>query len=285
MSCLSPTLHKTMREGKVEIRIFDVTHGFCAYVVGDNGNVMLMDCGSDQDSGFRPSTYLRNAGCTGIEIFIVTNFDGDHLSDLPNLRSELPIDFLYLNPSISADQLRRLKLKAGPLRSGTQALLEMMSSYTATSADPPDFPGVELGMFWNDYPAFEDTNNLSFVTFLHYRDVHVVFPGDLETAGWRALLRNQSFRDNLRRVNFFVASHHGRENGYCPEVFDYCNPDIVIVSDGPVRYETQNTDYGRHAKGVQFGDRLRSVLTTRKDGMITIWQRAEDDGPYIDKAR
>ena len=223
----------------MQIRIFDVTHGFCAYVVADNGNVILFDCGHNEESGFRPSTYLRRDGCTGIEAFVVTNYDGDHLSDLPNLRlmrRELPIDFLYLNPSINAEQLRRLKLEGGPIRLGMQALLDMMNTYTTTGAELPPFPGIEFREFWNDYPTFRDTNNLSFVTFLHYRDIHIVFPGDLEVAGWRALLRDSSFRSHLSRVNFFVASHHGRENGYCREVFEYCHPDIVIVSDGPVRY-------------------------------------------------
>lgn len=53
----------------------------------------------------------------------------------------------------------------------------------------PDLGNVRLQFFFNRYGEFSDTNNLSLVTFLHYRDVHVVFPGDLERRGWEALLR------------------------------------------------------------------------------------------------
>jgi beta-lactamase superfamily II metal-dependent hydrolase len=270
---------------EVEIRLFDVTHGFCAYVVADNGNVMLIDCGHNQDSGFRPSTYLPNRGCNGIERFFVTNYDGDHLSDLPNLRTALPINILRRNASITADQLRSLKLQGGPIRPGMQALLDMIRTYTGTVTHPPEYPNVDWKVFYNDYPTFKDVNNLSLVLFLHYGKISIVFPGDLERAGWLALLKNRSFRDELSRVHYFVASHHGRESGYCQEVFDYCSPEIAIISDGPVRYATQSTDYGSHARGIRFNSGLRRVLATRKDGMITISQRPEDSRPYISTAR
>ncbi len=69
----------------MEIRIFDVAHGFCAYVIADNNNVMLIDCGYNEGTGFRPSDYLVRDSCTGIKLLIVSNFDEDHVSDLPNV--------------------------------------------------------------------------------------------------------------------------------------------------------------------------------------------------------
>ena len=72
-------------------------------------------------------------------------------------------------------------------------------------------------------------------------------------------------------MNYFVASHHGRESGYCKEVFDYCNPNAVIFSDGPIVHDTQKMadTYGQHAKGIQFNGHCRRVLSTRKDGTLT----------------
>jgi hypothetical protein len=54
---------------------------------------------------------------------------------------------------------------------------------------------------------------------------------DIEREGWLEMLKLPSFQQCLREVNVFVASHHGRENGYCEEVFQYCTPDIVVISD------------------------------------------------------
>ena len=272
----------------MEIRIFNVTHGFCAYVVADNGNVVLIDCGHNEANGFRPSTYLRNHGCTAIERFVVSNCDEDHLSDLPNVVANLPIRMLYMNTTISPNELRRLKLRGGALGLGMRALLELTGPSPQDVTDSYEFPGIDMATFQNPYPSFDDTNNLSLVTFLHYRDIHIIFPGDLEKAGWRALLKNSSFQWHLSRVNFFVASHHGRENGYCPEVFDYCrNPALAIVSDGPIQHATQSKDnYRKHVSGVPWhnGDR-RWVLTTRGDGMISIRQHPADSTYYVRTSR
>jgi beta-lactamase superfamily II metal-dependent hydrolase len=259
----------------MEIRIFDVEHGFCAYIIADNGNAMLIDCGHNTYTGFRQSNYLRANGCTGIEQLIISNYDEDHLSDLPNLRRLLPIQLLYRNASISADELQRLKRQSGPIQPGMQALLDMIRTYTINLADlpnPPVFPNIEQTTFCDDYPSFEETNNLSLVTFLHYGDLHVIFPGDLEKAGWLSLLNQEPFRENLRQVNIFIASHHGRESGYCEEVFEFCEPELIIISDESLRYETQETRYRNHASGIPWGDGNRYVLSTRNDGMITIRQ-------------
>jgi len=268
----------------VEIRIFDVEHGFCAYIIADNHNVMLIDCGHNHSTGFRPSNYLPANGCSGIERLIISNYDEDHLSDLPHLREQVPIEVLRNNKSITADQLRKLKLGAGPIQPGIAALLEMMTTYTNDVTNPPDFSGIELTTFHNSYPKFQDTNNLSLVTFMDYRDIHIVFPGDLEKPGWQALLGGQSFRECLNRVNFFIASHHGRESGYCADVFDICHPDLIIISDESIQYDTQETEYARHANGIQWGSGRRYVLTTRADGMITIYQR-QGENPRVSTAR
>ena len=69
-----------------------------------------------------------------------------------------------------------------------------------------------------------------------------------------------------------MASHHGRENGICEEVFDYCSPALVLISDAGIRHDTQYTAswYGNQASGIMINDQLRKVLTTRNDGKISI---------------
>lgn len=255
----------------MEIKIFDVAHGFCAYIIADNRNVILVDCGCNPETGFTPSSYLSRTGCSGIERLFITNYDEDHLDDLPNLCRTLPIDVLHWNKSISGEELRQLKLRTGPLQPGMRALLEMIETFTTDISGFKEFSDIEISVFCNSYPSFEDTNNLSLVVFLHFQGIHLVFPGDLEKAGWRTLLQLNDFQEHLSRVNIYIASHHGRESGYCEEVFDYCNPDIIIISDESKKFETQEVDYKKHASGISWeGGSTRYVLTTRNDGMITI---------------
>ncbi|HEY1525427.1 MAG TPA: hypothetical protein VGH51_04245 [Candidatus Angelobacter sp.] len=115
---------------------------------------------------------------------------------------------------------------------------------------PVDYAGVELTTFWNSYPEFTDTNNLSVVSFLQYGGSSICVTGDLERAGWESLLLRSDFREHLHSVNIFIASHHGRISGYCERVFDYCNPAIILISDKEMVYESQKCDYAKHASGI-----------------------------------
>jgi len=165
-----------------------------------------------------------------------------------------------------------MKESQGYITAAMQATIELHSNYIYDVVDPPDFPGLEFACFHNNYPDFVDTNNLSLVSFVHYDGMGIVFSGDIEKAGWRELLKNISFREHLSRVNIFIASHHGRESGYCAAVFNYCQPDIIVISDKEIVYETQKQQYAQHASGLLWdgGPHRRYVLTTRSDGMITI---------------
>ncbi len=271
----------------MELHIFNVGHGFCAYLIADNRNVMLFDCGHDDEVGFRPSQYLPARGCTGIERLIISHYDEDHLSDLANLRRVLPIQVLLRNPTIPTEYIRQLKQRSGVLAPPIQALLTMLGGYTATVTTPPTFTNVELVTFYNRYPTFQDTNNLSVVSFIHHApsSTSIVIPGDLERPGWEALLATPAFQEQLRRVNIFVASHHGRENGYAEAVFNYCTPDIVIISDTAIQHDTQTNRYAQHARGLRWnnGASTRYVITTRSDGNITITTRAR--GYYVSTVR
>ena len=256
----------------MELKIFDVSHGFCAFLVADNGNTMLFDCGHNEVTGFRPSIYLPRIGINIINRLIVQNFDQDHVSDLHNIRQVLSIGVFHRNRTLAPEVLAALKRQSGPITTAMQATIDLHTDYIHPVTIPPVFPGIEMVQFNNTYPFFTDTNNLSLVSFVHYDGMGIALTGDMEKAGWQELLKNPDFCAHLRRVNIFVASHHGRESGYCEEVFRYCNPDIIIISDRNKIYETQEMDYARHARGVTWngGPDKRYVLTTRCDGMITI---------------
>lgn len=251
--------------------IFDVTHGFCAYLIADNGNVMLFDCGHNERTGFRPSEHLSTK-CTKIERLIIQNFDQDHISDLPNLLEKIPVEVFHRNRSLSSSQLTALKQQTGSLTTAMQRTVKLHTDFIHPVTNPPEFPNIEFKAFHNNYPTFEDTNNLSVVSFINYDGVGIAFTGDIEKEGWDALLEDTEFCTHLSRTTIFIASHHGRVNGYCKEVFDYCSPEIVIISDKEIVHDTQKELYRKHASGVTWdgGPEKRYVLTTRSDGNIRI---------------
>lgn len=146
--------------------IHDVGHGACVALVHQNGNVMLWDCGHKED--YRPSDFLPASGISRIDHLFVTNYDEDHISDLPSLRANVKVRSLFRNRSISSAQLRALKRQAGPISSAMESMLSMIDSYTNGPLNhAPEFPEVRFKTFANSYGTqFPDTNNVSLVTFL-----------------------------------------------------------------------------------------------------------------------
>ena len=263
----------------MRVELFDVEHGGCTLVTADTGARMLIDCGFNATTGWRPSVHLPNIGVDTIEMFLLTNYDEDHVNDLPNLRRTprgLPtvrLQSLLRNKSMTSQALMDVK-KDGGMGHGIRELVSMIDEYTGGPLGV-DWGALSYRVFHNTYPDdFYDTNNLSLVTFLHYYGLHMVFPGDLEKAGWKKLLSNAEFVQQLKTVNVFVASHHGRESGCCEEVFQINGvmPQIVIFSDSGIQYETQETAnwYRLRTHGINYDGKRRFVFTTRLDGKITI---------------
>ena len=227
----------------------------------------MWDCGHQGEN--RPSLFLQSEGITKVDRFFVTNYDEDHISDLPNVYQNISLPLLHRNTSINAPELRQLKSQNGPISDAMETMLSMMETYTGGPPQtPPSFPNVDFSTYWNSFDDFEDTNNCSMVTFINCNGTKFIIPGDIEKSGWEKLLENTSFQYELRDVNIFVASHHGRQNGYCSDVFNLCSPSVIIFSDDNIKYATQEmaSIYARHASGIQFNGKTRYVLSTRNDG-------------------
>lgn len=255
------------------IKIFDVEHGGCALVSTDNGEHLLIDAGHNSTTGWRPSVYLPQQGISGLERLIITNMDEDHASDLHNLQQSVLIRSIYRNPTVSAQVIRYLKGQGG-IGAGISALANMMTDYTYPVPQVPDLGGLSIDTFYNLYPDdFDDENNLSMVCILRYPGLNVCFPGDMEIAGWRRLWQRAEFRQAMADVHVLVASHHGRANGCCPEIYEYgWRPQITIISDSGIQYATQDTVawYRARTLGLNLNGEFRRVLTTRRDGRILI---------------
>jgi len=259
----------------MQLEIFDVEHGACALLTADNGTRLMIDCGHNATTGWKPGTYLINKGIRYLDMLAITNYDEDHASGLPNLIANVDIGWLWRNKSVTPQTITTLKSEYG-MGKGIETLVNMASNYCGGgSTASPDFTGVERQCFYNNYPSFDDENNLSMVVFLKCNGINFLFPGDIECAGWLKLLQDDpSFRRAVAETTVLIASHHGRENGICQEIFDVhgCKPQLIIISDDYHQYNTQKTVnyYASKARGIEnFRGYPRTVLTTRKDGDIT----------------
>ena len=214
-----------------------------------------------------------------IEKLIITNYDRDHTSDLVDLRANCSVKAITANRSITSQNLASMKAEFG-MSDGIKNVHEWLQWVEQQPGGAP--VNVDLGVvvtrhYWNQYGTnpgqFTDANNLSVVTFVNYGNFCILFPGDVEVAGWKKLLELPAFQQDLRGVTVLVASHHGRDNGCCEEVFNYASPKAIIISDAGKQHASQETRgwYANRVPGYQEADgTTRKVLTTIFDGTITI---------------
>lgn len=257
----------------MDLTIFDVEHGACALLTSDTGTRLMLDCGHNASTGWTPGQHLYKLGATRLDVLMITNYDEDHVSGFRDLDERVFIEWMFRNRTVNGPDLHRLKSDTG-MGAGIAHLARRVAAFVPSANPLPHFPRVSWEVFWNEYPHdFDDENNLSMVVKLVVDGIAFLFPGDMECAGWRQLFAsNPAFRSAVANIDVLVASHHGRDNGICPDLFDNhgCKPAIVVISDDYHKYDTQKTTgyYGSKCRGISFRGESRRVLTTRMDGDI-----------------
>lgn len=265
----------------MDIAIWDVEHGGCASILTPTGKLILVDCGHNASTGWRPSSWLHAYDLVP-DLLLVTNLDEDHVTDLPNVHRVAKPRMFNTNRKIDPDWALQKKQEIGGPRPGVQHAIDYLRTYTGTPAPMPDW-GMDKRYFSLSPNQFDDFNNLSLVTFIFVGEFGIIFPGDLQREGWSALLESEDFQECLTRTNIFMASHHGREDGYHEGVFEFCRPDLVVISDKAIMHQTQQgmaNIYWKHARGLthQITGEERRVLTTRRDGIISV--NVDENGYY-----
>jgi len=270
-------------QGEMRLRIWNVEHGACAMLhhqMGDYaGRLAMIDSGCTGE--WRPSKFIKDSlNRHQLDYLYITNADQDHMSDLQGLwDAGITVPVVHRNPSPTVDNMRKMKEVSGPLTKDAQRFLAIHQTYNGTVTEPFNLSmgGIRSTCFWNTYPQFQDTNNLSLTVFIEYSGFKILFPGDLEKGGWKGLLGQPYFVQMLRGTDVLVASHHGRESGFCADIFDYFTPSAVVISDKPIQHDTQRMvpDYRAVVRdqGVRVATTMkdRHVLTTRRDGSITFF--------------
>ena len=265
----------------LRIYIFNVGAGqsILVYPSEQSDHAMFIDCGGEVDS-FSPVNFLTSndllprpdGKISHLGCFALTNYDHDHFSFLPELREKLYIGAVLLPDNISSKELKEHK---PDMTKALEYLCHMKNTYIY----PAEYfkPVYGVGFYClrqEEFGCDINTNNLSQIIFIEGYGSKICISGDLEKAAWEKLLKKKDIQDNLKSTNVFVAPHHGRESGYHDGIFDYCIPDVVIISDKEIMYDTQDGMAKKYAgdkvKGIAFNGAVRKVLTTRNEGHILL---------------
>ena len=102
------------------------------------------------------------------------------------------------------------------------------------------------------------------------------------------MLERQSFKAAISGTDVFLAPHHGRDSGFCSDIFEYFEPKLTIISDGRFGDTSATSRYDKVTSGWKVyrrngPDEKRKCVTTRSDGdiVIRIGRDSTDNRPFI----
>lgn len=270
----------------ISIITFDVAHGNCHLIVTPSRKRAMIDMGRSDD--FSPLKWLKNIGTKRLDLLIVTHQHDDHIRGVLDLDG-IDVDILHCPKSVPPELTAQLE---PPLKKAWQDFDARFTSPVQLQGkfyDPqsPAFDGMALRFFGGKSDT-QNLNNYSIVTVLEFDAFKMVFPGDLETAGWDALLENEDFLKAIAGTTLLVAAHHGREKGWCAELFDYISPKLVIISDGAATETSYASSYVEKAEGwpvkaTSSGEtKTRYVVSTRDNGHVRVSAKETGGGVQLE---
>jgi competence protein ComEC len=275
----------------MRVIIFDVDHGFSAFVKSPTGHTLLIDCG--RSSHFDPVDYIIERELQGtvewngraLTELLVTHPHDDHIGNIDAVVNKLPPAMLQRQkydwegikrPGARPDEYESLDLYAA-----------WQQTYSFPVAMQPNW-GMSIETFClTPYEAKQlnepkYVNNSGIVTVLTFAGSRFsekfLFGADVEEDGWTALLGREAFRKAVYGTDFYIVSHHGHASGFSAELYDamgskpFLNLISVTSCDEHVDPRYMSSDF---ARGATVDGEKRYSLSTRFDGSIVVDVSAE----------
>jgi beta-lactamase superfamily II metal-dependent hydrolase len=275
----------------MKVVVFDVEHGASAFIRTPANYCVLIDCGCT--GKFSPALYLveRELPTTvpwnghSLTKLIVTHPHDDHIGDVEAIKEKCP-PALLLRQKYDWEEVKTAEADYDNL----DTYSDWQNTYNTKPAELPDY-GIEVESFMlspEEAKAIDESkyiNNSSIVTVVTMTGTQhqekFLFGGDMETAGWEALLKQPRFKEAVKGVDFYIVSHHGHESGFSEALYAAMGKpflNIVSIHDNDEHIDDRYSQEA-YAKGTTFPDgTTRRRMTTRKDGTITI--NVNDEGKF-----
>ena len=294
----------------LEVTFLDVGQGDSCFVRTPGGTTMLIDGGSSDEGKIGTYTlepFLNSQAVGKLDLVFVSHGDSDHISGLKELLADGRIRCLVLPPGwenrkglselgeaakeqgieilelAKGDELKIGEVKVNCLwpekveeAEKRNDLNEQKNSEKQDGSKRESKSGVSEQKQSEDLgnKSEESENELSMVLWLSWRDIDVLFTGDLEGSGEAAvteLLKNppEELAVCRRSLELLKVPHHGSGKTSSEEFLKAAEPDYAVISCG------RKNRYGHPAKETL--DRLEEagcqILRTDEEGAVRFWFR------------
>jgi competence protein ComEC len=257
--------------------------GHAVHVFTPAGEVIVIDAGASKDVS--PLSWLRRQ-TSRIDQLIISHPHGDHIEEIERL-SNFTVGRLIRPANLDERSVRAQNQARIQPKLDVYFDLDRRFNLPITGQPIGASSDVVLETFTAVGDARANLNNHSLVVSITYGGCTAILPGDNEPSSWQALSLNSSFVARLEKCHLFLASHHGRESGYCGQTFSrLLKPRLCVISDGCVRDTDAGPKYSQLATGHRVvsgsgSQDTRNCVTTRDDGLVSATVDIRPDDTYL----
>lgn len=243
--------------GRLHVTVLSVGAGSCSVIELPNGQIILIDAGSNSSSQLWRSVlapYLRHRGIRRIDTLYITHANTDHYNAVMDLAASMPLRRAVTTPQFfdhAADSYEARSMLDGLGRAGVPVTSVHAGQPLHASAGP------SLDVLWPPVEQHLDANDSSLVMRLSWAGKTILFCGDIGTAQ-RWLV--QSGCD--LRADVLIAPHHGSAVPETASFLAAVHPGLIISSS-----DASLTRPQRAFDALCAG---RTALRTSSSGAVTV---------------
>ena len=209
------SLLPTLAFADLEAHFLDVGHGDCTIITCDD-EAMIIDGGIPSCSQ-QVFNYIKSLGISDLKYAVATHPDADHIGGLPAAFHAANVQTL-LSPVEQHEDNR------------FSTLLETAQEKSVPLVIPKAGEIFNLGnaqiTVLSPVIQFADTNDLSLVLRLDYRENSFLFTGDASIAVERDLIARKADID----ADVLKVSHHGSSSGTSSDFVAAVSPEYAVIS-------------------------------------------------------
>lgn len=236
----------------VNITMLDVGQGQCI-LLRQGDFLTVVDCGgsSYDDAGDLAANYLQNAGCSRIDLLVLTHFHDDHANGVPQLLRRLDVEMLAV-PETEEESALRDEILHLAAEQGTQC-------WTVEDDTRIDLRGGHSIQLFPPLGA-RSINERGLGVLAKTGEWEMLMTGDMNWESERLLMEHTE----LPQTEVLVAGHHGGADSASQALLTQINPEIVLISVG------ENNVYGHPAQETLERLSGREIYRTDRDGTVQI---------------
>jgi len=233
----------------MEVVFLDVGQGDGAFIRTYSGKTVLIDGGPESAGENTVVPFLLDYGAAEIDLVVVSHGHDDHYKGLLPVLENFKVENIII-PDIDIDEGLSDVLEIAQKR---KIPVEKCGRGDVITLDKKTYIDV-LHPKEGTYFSESDTNNNSLVLKLNFKDVSILFTGDIEKEAERLICED----DVNLSADVLKIAHHGSATSSTGVFLDSVNPDVAVISVG-------KNNFGHPSKEVLERLDIRDIYVLRTD--------------------